>query len=69
MDSIIIKVSDLQKITQELVSGNMEYVRLDLTEADEEFPACVAFHAISKNHDDAGEYDYEEIDEVKNVDW
>ncbi len=63
MDTITIKVSDLEAMVKELVKDKMDFVKLSLLEADEEIPATVNFTAFQK--DGLYEVDFDYIEAVE----
>lgn len=67
MDSIVIKVSDLLRLANELAKNQMKYVELFIDEADgdgaDALPACVNFTAYDGDASKMG-VDYEEIEAV-----
>ncbi len=63
MDEIVVKVSDLCKIAEQLKEDKMQYVRLALLEADADMPASIAVSAIESEDSDCI-VDYDGIEAV-----
>lgn len=63
MDEIVVKVSDLCKIAEQLKEDKMQYARLVLLEADADMPASIAVSAIESEDSDCI-VDYDGIEAV-----
>lgn len=63
MDEIVVKVSDLCEIAEQLKEDKMQYVRLVLLEAELDVPASIAVSAI-ENEDSDCIVDYDGIEAV-----
>lgn len=63
MDEIVVKVSDLCEIAEQLKEDKMQYVRLVLLEAEPDVPASIAVSAI-ENEDSDSIVDYDGIEAV-----
>lgn len=63
MDEIVVKVSDLCKIAEQLKEDKMQYVRLMLLEAEPDMPASIAVSAIENENSDCI-VDYDGIEAV-----
>lgn len=61
MDSIVVSVSELRSRLQDIRRSGMEYVAISLSEADDEFPACINFSAC-KACDTSEWADFEEVE-------
>ena len=66
VDEIVVKVSDLFEITEQLHQDGMQYVRLMLLEAEDDFPASISVKAIENASSDNA-VDYECIESVENI--
>lgn len=68
-DSIIIKVSDLRSLVQDIRRSGCNVVSLTINEADkfddDVIPPCISFTACNENSPDEW-FDFEEIDAVSN---
>ena len=58
---ITVKVSDLLEKAKELSADGYDYVDIEETEADDEFPKSLHFEAYDGN---GGGVDFEEIDHI-----
>lgn len=65
-DSIIVKVSDLRSLVQDVRRGGMDYVEISVSEADDELPASLNLSACSAN-DTHTWVDFEPLDAVDNA--
>lgn len=63
MDEIVVKVSDLCKIAEQLKQDKMQYVRLMLLEAEPDMSASIAVSAIESEASDCI-VDYDGIEAV-----
>ncbi len=63
MDEIVVKVSDLCEIAEQLKEDKMQYVRLVLLQAEPDVPASIAVSAI-ENEDSDSIVDYDGIEAI-----
>ena len=63
MDEIVVKVSELCKIAEQLKENKMQYVRLVLLEAEPDMPASIAVSAIESEDSDCI-VDYDGVEAV-----
>lgn len=63
MDEIVVKVSDLCNLAEQLKADKMQYARLVLLEAEPDMPASIAVSAIESEDSDCI-VDYDGIEAV-----
>ena len=66
--NVTVKVSDLYKLSKEMLNDGMDYVEVSIMEADSEFglPVCLHFEASKATEPEIG-VDYEELDDISST--
>lgn len=66
--NVTVKVSDLYKLSKEMLNDGMDYVEVSILEPDPEddFPVCLHFEASKAAEPEVG-IDYEDLDDISST--